>query len=122
MSFDGWPDLSIICPCCGAPDCAIYKGYYQRHLVCPELEFEGKMVVRTGLCKTYGIKFSLVPSFVARYKKLSVYGITILQESYRINQNNLHKAIDAMMDSLGEEFYLPGASALRYLSHQFLPP
>lgn len=122
MDFDGWPKLEIGCLHCGAPNCAIYKGYYIRYLVCPELEFIGWIVIRTWLCKTYGIRFSLIPSFIARYKKFSVYGILSLQESYRLNKHDLQKAIDATMDSLGEEFYLPQASALRYLSYQFLPP
>ena len=122
MDFDGWPKLAISCLYCGAPDCAIYKGYYIRYLACPELEFLGWIAIRTWLCKTYGIRFSLIPSFIARSKKFSVYGILSLQESYRLNKHDLQKAIDATMDSLDEEFYLPQASALRYLSYQCLPP
>jgi hypothetical protein len=122
MVFDGWPVLGEGCPVCGGLGCAIYKGYYSRELYCPELEYLGPVAIRTGLCKSRKIRFTLMPEFLIRYKRISTFSYRQLHDCYREQGLRLQSTIDALLDGLGDEFYLPLSTAYLYLQCQYLPP
>ena len=122
MVFDQWPVLSEGCPVCSQPSCAIYKGYYVRNLYCPELEYLGPVAIRTGLCKSREIRFTLMPEFLIRYKRISIFSFRQLHDSHRDQGLRLQAAIDALLEGLGDEFYLPLSTAYSYLQSQYLPP
>lgn len=71
MQYDAWPNLSALCPCCGGVACAIYRGYYTRFLFCPEMEFVGRLVIRTGYCRKTGRRFALMPDFLFSRLRIS---------------------------------------------------
>lgn len=114
MPFEAWPDLRASCPICGGPGCAIYRGYYSRFLFCTELEFNGRLVIRTGLCKTKNIRFSLIPDFVLYRRRISRFSHDRLREA-RAARATLMAAIDDLVADLGEEFFLPLSTAHAYL-------
>ena len=87
MEFDGWPQLAEGCPICSGLQCAIFKGYYQRKLYCPDLEYLGPVVIRTGLCKSRRIRFSLLPDFLIRFKRISIFSFRLLHECYHEQQS-----------------------------------
>lgn len=122
MLFDEWPRLSEGCPICSGVQCAIYKGYYIRLMYCPELEYVGPVVIRTGMCKSQRTCFSFLPDFLFRFKRISKFSFQSLHECYREQKGRLQSCIDILLEGLGEEFYLPLATAYVYLQYQFLPP
>lgn len=122
MVFDDWPVISEGCPICSGLECAIYKGYYIRELYCFELEYLGPVVIRTGLCKSQRVRFTLMPDFLIRHKRISTFSFRQLHECFREQGCKLQLAIDALLEGLGEEFYLPLSTAYWYLQSQYLPP
>lgn len=122
MVFSDWPDLSPACPLCGSSDCAIYRGYYQRRLYCPELEYFGPVVIRTGYCKSKRVRFTLFPDFLMPHKRISFFSFRRLIECFKEQNHQLQQAIDQLLSDLGDEFYLPLSTAYSYLLIQSLPP
>jgi hypothetical protein len=66
IDFD-FLDLRKSCPVCSASGCAIWKGYYSRHFFCPVLEYDGRIWIRKGFCKTRFTHFSMLPDFCIPY-------------------------------------------------------
>lgn len=110
MEFEGWPDISQVCPICERSLCAVYRGYYTRFLFCTELEFVGRIVVRTGYCKAKKLRFTLLPDFITYRRRMSFFTISRLNEARR-RHKTLSAAIDEINSDLDEEFYLPMSSA-----------
>ena len=116
MAFEGWPDIRRECPICGEAGCATFRGYYLRFMMCPELEIPpGLIAIRTGLCRSTGSRFSLLPDFLIRYRRLSRFGLATLREQRARPRVSLLQAIDALTADLGDEFYLPLSTAYAYL-------
>jgi len=67
------PDIQQACPACSRPFCAVWKGYYSRHFTCKILEYDGRIWVRKGLCKTKKIHFSMLPDFCIPYLRWSKF-------------------------------------------------
>ena len=121
MPFEAWPDLRAVCPICGCTGCAIYRGYYSRFLFCTELEFTGRLVIRTGFCKTKNIRFSLIPDFILYRRRISRLTNDRLREA-RGARATLMAAVDDLIADLGEEFFLPLSTAHAYLRLGFAQP
>ena len=124
MAFDGWPDIHSRCPVCEATGCAIYRGYYERFMVCHELEVApGRVAIRTGYCKKTGRRFSLLPDFLIPYRRMSRFSFIALREARARTGSSVLDAIDALTADLGEEFYLPLSTAYSCLKlHLPQPP
>jgi len=122
MVFDGWPDIHDRCPVCEMAACAVYRGYYQRLMVCHELEVgPSRVTIRTGLCKKTGRRFSLLPDFLIPYRRMSRFSFIALREAR--SGASVCDAIDALTADLGEEFYLPLSTAYSCLKlHLPQPP
>lgn len=115
MPFDAWPDVRASCPVCGAPACAVYRGYYERLAFCAELEFVGRLAVRTGFCKRRRARFSLLPDFLIPFRRLSRFSLDVLAGARKAGARAT-AAIDALNSDLGEEFYLPLSTAYSYFA------
>jgi len=122
MGYEGWPNLAELCPLCATAGCAVYRGYYTRFLFCPEMEFLGKLAVRTGFCKTLGRRFALLPDFVIRFVRVSRTSLLRFLECFRSAGGRLHDAIDALTEGLGEEFCVSPSTAWTYLKRAVLLP
>jgi hypothetical protein len=66
-----FPDISERCLMCGMAGCARWKGYYLRRLRCAVVEFDGKVAIHVGRCRTQKRDFSYSPSFVIPYRQIS---------------------------------------------------
>jgi hypothetical protein len=117
-----FPDLRASCLVCGKPECAVYRGYYLRQVYCPEMEFMGKLAIRTAFCRTEGTRFTLFPDFLIRNRRISRISLTEFQSQYQRHKPNLQMTIDEWTEGLGEEFYLPLSTAQEWLSLQFAMP
>ena len=123
MVYEAWPDLSARCLLCHTADCAIYRGYYTRYLFCPEMEFLGLLVIRTAYCKKFDVRFTLLPDFVIRYRRISRLSLERFYECFQSAGSDLKSAIDKLTEGLSEEFYLPLSTAHAYvLSKTAVPP
>ncbi len=118
MIYEGWPNLQLQCPVCGFKNCAVYKGYYQRIYVCPEMEHFGSLTIRNGWCKNTNKRFALIPDFLIPRRRISKFGHELLLERYKIHKPKLQNAIDDWMEGLGDEFYLPLSTSRNYLKIQ----
>jgi hypothetical protein len=122
MQYDDWPNLAGLCPCCGGADCAIYRGYYTRFVFCPEMEFVGRLAIRTGFCRRLGRRFALLPDFLVPRRRISRLSHQALCEAALLHQERLLLAIDELIAGLGDEFYLPRSTAHSYLNAKFVAP
>ena len=116
-----WPNLAEHCLCCGRAGCAVYKGYYTRLLACPERMFFGLVVVRTAYCRTHDFRYTLLPDFLIRYRRLSRRSLEKLQ-SARPHGVRLLDFISAWTERMPEVFDLPLSSAYAYLSVKLSAP
>lgn len=66
-----FPDVGKSCLLCGLSKCARWKGYYLRKLKCSVVEFDGKIAIHVGHCKTQKRDFSYCPSFIIPYRQIS---------------------------------------------------
>jgi len=121
MQYDAWPNLSALCPCCGGVACAIYRGYYTRFLFCPEMEFVGRLVIRTGYCRKTGRRFALMPDFLFSRLMISRLSQQALQDAFQLHSRRISQAIDELVADLGDEFYLPRTTAHTYLQYPKFP-
>lgn len=122
MEYAGWPILAQQCPCCGRASCAVYRGYYTRFLFCPEMEFVGRLVIRTGYCKRKRRRFALLPDFVIRYRRVSALSLGRFHECYRGANGRILPAIDEWIGDLGDEFHIARSTAHSYLSVKIAAP
>jgi hypothetical protein len=114
MKF-AFPAISGQCPRCGQAACAVYRGYYRRLLLCPEMEFLGPVVIRTAYCRRRQERFALLPTFLIPRRRISRLGFERLREE-AARTRCLNDLIDGWMTGLGDEFYLPRSSARAYLA------
>jgi len=121
MRYPAWPNLAERCLCCGRAGCAIYKGYYTRFLSCPELRFFGRVVIRTAFCRSTGIRFSLFPDFLIRYRRISRLSLEVLHRS-RARGSRLLEFISTWTERMPESFDLPLSTAYAYLSVKLASP
>ncbi|CAN5580965.1 hypothetical protein BH10PLA2_BH10PLA2_28670 [soil metagenome] len=122
MQYGNWPILAGHCPCCGQAGCAIYRGYYTRFVFCPEMEFVGRLAIRTGFCRRLRRRFALLPDFLIPRRRISRLSYQALREAALLHQERLLPAIDELIAGLGEEFYLPRSTAHSYLNAKFVAP
>lgn len=122
MKYEGWPELRQKCLLCGRPGCAIYRGYYTRYLFCPEMEFLGLITIRTAYCKRLDERFTLLPDFVIRYRRISRLSLLRFHECYRDSCWQIMSAIDAFTEGLGEEFCIALSSAYAYVALKIAVP
>ncbi len=117
MIFQGWPDIHRECPVCGEGACATFRGYYQRLMFCPELEVPpGLIAIRTSFCRRRRLRFTLLPDFLIRYRRITRFTLQRLAEERVARMSHrLTDIIDSISGDLGEEFYLPLSSAYSYL-------
>lgn len=101
-----FPNISESCPLCGSNDCAIWKGYYGKRVLCCELEFSGKVAIRIGYCKRHKKYFTLLPSFLLPFRKLSKPTLSKLWKNYQ-ELRDVRKAADSISEDLPDEFYIP---------------
>lgn len=66
-----FPDVKKQCPICGKRQCARWKGYFVRTLQCSDIEFNGKIAIHVGQCRTKKRDFSYFPSFMIPYRRMS---------------------------------------------------
>lgn len=115
MDFDTWPEIRGHCPLCGKANCATFRGYYTRFLFCTELEFFGRVAIRTGYCKSQRRRFSFLPDFLFPYRRISLFSLRTFLDG-RLRASRLVDVIDDMTQDLGDEFYLPLSTAYSYLN------
>lgn len=122
MRLVAWPDVRSSCPVCGRSGCATFRGYYSRFLFCTELEVFGRVVIRTGYCRSQKKRFSLLPDFMIKRRRISVFSLERLREAHR-EHRKVAAAIDEINGDLGEEFFVPISTAHAYLkfSHERPP-
>ncbi len=117
MAWEGWLPLAQQCPCCGAGSCAVYRGYYKRKFVCPEMEFCGWLVVRSGYCRRQKRRFACLPDFVIPRRRISWLGLARLLECHRSALGDFPTMIAEWTAGLNdEEFYVPRSTARVYLN------
>lgn len=121
MNFDGWPNIQDKCPVCGRANCASYRGYYERNFICTELEFVGKLVIRTGYCKNKHFRFSLILSFVTYQRILSIKTITNLTELF-VKHKDVFTAVNLLTEDLDDEFYLSLSTAYKAIQWRLKQP
>lgn len=117
-----WPNLKLRCLLCGRPGCAIYKGYYTRLIFCPEMEFIGKIAIRTAYCKSRQERFSLCPDFIIPRLRITQVSLDRFRSIYSYNNENLTKSIDSLTEGLGEEFYMARSTAMSWLNRSISKP
>ena len=122
MSYDKWPNLKNACMLCGAPECAIYRGYYSRFMFCAELEFVGKVVIRIAFCKTLQKKYVLFPDFLIPKRRISRLSLEALQALRLTHPYRLRDAIDELLHGLDDEFYLPLSTSYVYIKLSIAAP
>jgi hypothetical protein len=107
----------LICHCAG---CAIWKGYYSRQFFCPKLEFNGRIWLRKGFCKTTKTHFSMLPDFCVPDIRWSKFTFT---ELFNLKDLSFFHTFD--LDIAFSSLYWIGAllvKLLRINSHLFLQP
>ncbi len=115
-----FPDIKSSCPVCSRPICAVWKGYYSRHFYCPILEWDGRIWIRKGYCKSKKIHFSMLPDFCIPYLRWSKF---IFVEFLRLRKESFFRAFD--WDISFSTLYWLGAllvKLLRINSHLYLLP
>lgn len=68
-----FPEIHKSCPVCSLTNDAIWKGFYSRSFYCPVLDFNGRIRVRKGLCKSKQVHFSMLPDFCIPYLRWSKF-------------------------------------------------
>ena len=86
-----YPDITKSCLVCSFSGCATWKGYYSRSFFCPILDFDGRIWIRKGLCKTKKVNFSMLPDFCIPYLRWSKF---IFVELLKRRFNSYSKEFD----------------------------
>lgn len=68
-----FPEIHRVCPVCSLPNDASWKGFYSRGFHCPILDFDGRIRVRKGFCKSKQVYFSMLPDFCIPYLRWSKF-------------------------------------------------
>lgn len=117
-----FPDIWSKCPICDRSQCGVYRGYYLRFVFCPEMEFTGQVAIRTGYCRHNEVRFSFLPDFLIRNRRISQLSLTIFQECFERQKKHIKNAIDEWTAGLGEEFFVPISTAHSWRSLTFAVP
>ena len=80
-------------------------------MLCPEMEFVGRIAVRMGLCQTRNTRFALFPDFLIPRRRVSRLGHQNLRSAHRRHPGKILNVIDECLEGLGDEFYLPRSTA-----------
>ncbi len=95
-----FPNVQKQCPYCSAPDCARWKGYFRRTLVCSALGFEGKIAIHIGQCRTRGCDFSYWPDFLIPRRRLSRWTLQWFYETWADLSCQVKGTIDVFLDKV----------------------
>jgi len=71
-----------------------------------ELEFFGKIVIRTFYCRHFKIRYSLIPSFITPHRIISPATADKLFATFK-NHNSIFQTINHVIEDLDEHFYFP---------------
>jgi hypothetical protein len=117
-----FPEIHSSCSVCSLHGCAIWKGYYSRRFVCPKLDYNGRVWIRKGFCKSQKVHFSILPDFCIPYLRWSKF---IFSQFLSLKETSFFNAFD--WDVAFSTLYWMGAllvKLLRINSHLFLqhPP
>ena len=102
------PDFSDRCLICGAKDCAVYHGKYERAAICPLTGFKAlDLTVLRFLCNDKGPKdkcdhrtFSLLPLVLVPYRQLTLKFMILAVLLRFKNKLSLFSAMDAIENTL----------------------
>jgi hypothetical protein len=86
------------------------------------MEFLGLLTIRTGYCKRLDERFTLLPDFVIRYRRISLLSLIRFHECFQEFLGKIQSAIDAFTEGLGEEFYIALSSAYSYVALKIAVP
>jgi len=97
-----YPDISKLCPVCGKPECAIWKGYYFRGFLCVTSDGVEKTAIRKGFCNSTKTYFTCPPDIVIPYVIASKLLLIQIIKDYCFTQkiDNVISAIDIAISSL----------------------
>lgn len=117
-----FPVITKVCPICGRACGAIYRGYYRRWVICPQIQFMGWMAIRTGYCKDRRRRFALFPDFLIPFRGFSRVALLWLFRAWRESAKDLTRAVDQWFSNQRREVYLSLStlySHLRFMTRQF---
>ena len=117
-----FPAIMKVCPICGRACGAIYRGYYQRWMICPLVLFVGRVAVRTAYCKHEKKRFALFPRFLIPFRSFSREGFLKLWTLWKEKQSSLENEVDSWFSSMEQEVCLSVStihSQLRLILRQF---
>jgi hypothetical protein len=113
-----FPAIAAQCPLCGSDCGAIYKGYYRRWAVIPDVPHIGWIAIRTGLCKAKGRRFALFPSFLIPFRSFSRVAMLWLWKAWIKSPGKITQSVDHWFEDLEQEVYL--ALSTLYLQLRFI--
>ena len=68
-------------------------------MICSEMEFEGKIAIHVGHCKTQGHDFSMLPSFLLPRQQMSRLGFEHFLEAWK-KSHRIHDAREQFADGV----------------------
>lgn len=117
MAFP-FPVISTACLVCGGPCGAIFRGYYRRWAIVPEIPFHGWVAIRTALCRRLGVRYAVFPAFLVPLRPFSREGFGRLADAWREHRGRLALEVDRWWVGLEREVYLAAStlySQLRFI-------
>lgn len=105
-----FPAITTACPICGLACGAIYRGYYRRKAVVPEVPFVGWVAIRTAVCRRTGARFALFPDFLIPIRSFSREAFAQLARAWRKSAARLVDDVDRWFHGLEGEVYLPAST------------
>ena len=115
-----FPEIHKVCPVCSLPNDAIWKGFYSRDFCCPILDFDGRIKIRKGFCKSSKVHFSMLPDFCIPYLRWSKF---LFVELLKLRSTSFFRSFD--WDISYSTLYWIGSlivKLLRINAHLYLPP
>lgn len=101
-----FPAIATACPLCGGACGAIFRGYYRRRAVVPEVPFLGWVAIRTAVCRRTGGRFALFPDFLIPIRSFSREAFARLTRAWRESAARLVDDVDRWFHGLEGEVYL----------------
>lgn len=89
-----FPAIAMACPICDGACGAVFRGYYRRWAVCPEVGFMGWLAIRTGYCKVLRRRFALFPSFLVPFRGFSRAAMLLVWRAWRGDVSKLQESVD----------------------------
>lgn len=105
-----FPAIRAACPVCGRACGAIYRGYYRRRAVIPEVPFLGWVAIRTAICGQTGARFALFPDFLIPIRSFSREAFARLTRAWLDSAARLVDEVDRWFHGLEGEVYLPAST------------